>query len=89
MLKEYINKRKKKIICKKRDRAYMIIVDAVRTSTQPTIQIQLSGDIEMYEPIFEILYDEGYVFTTEYIPGERMSSGIVIVNVETERRKNK
>lgn len=92
MFVDGLKRLKKKRIAKKRDEAYSLIVDAVRTSTQPKIQIQLSGDIEMYQPMFDILYAEGYEFTTNYIPGEKLnvglSSGIVVVDIETKRKNH-
>ena len=79
-------KHNKKVYRRNND-AYVRIINAIKYSTSNKTVVRLNGDPDMYEPCFEILRDEGYTFTCEYIEGDLLSSGITFVNIDCKRKK--
>lgn len=85
MIKDYFKMKRNLKISKKNNEAYDKVKRAINYATSERTLVRLDGSPETFQPLFDILTDEGYSFTFQYLEGELMSPDITYLDIKCKR----
>ena len=85
IIKDYFKMRHNLKISKKNNEAYDKVKKAINYATSERTLVRLDGSPDTFQPLFDILSDEGYSFNFQHLEGELLSPDITYLDIKCKR----
>lgn len=85
-IKSLMALKKYRTVYKRSNDAYLKVMNAIKEKPdEDRVTVKLKGTPEQYEPLFDVLADEGYTFKYEYMEGDLISPGMIFLNIKCKK----